>query len=348
MAARRGKRDQRPQHWKEIEESLIVHGTQEGGPVDKPNTMKGYRNAAWWLDGVDPRTLTQQQLGYVRQDIVKRYSSLRTARQVCMSLKAILVNVYGRRDLVLRRPKHKPSSPIAPPIGVIRQVFAEARRIDPGLEAAFQLIYLLLTRPGEVCALELGNAHPESGAAEILRSKTGDQHANIAEPAKAFIADWMARRPLTKCPSLVVDRAGQPFTVRRLEDAMRKIVERLGTSYRITPNILRAAAATHLAAKRTPLDAIQMQMRHAKIATTWIYAHRQMDDDKKAHIDAGFAAILGPPGPEDVETRRKRVAAAYHKGEMGFDVFIASMQALADVDKEKKADRLREAVEANA
>jgi site-specific recombinase XerD len=153
----------------------------------------------------------------------------------------------------------------------VSRLFAAAKNAQQRLILAL-LLYGGLRR-GEVTRLRAADVLLEQ-AAMLIRGKGGKQRTvPICGPLEVALHGYIAKRPVSHCPELIIGRQGKvglkPRSINRI---FRACVERAGLSpAEVTPHTLRHTFATHLIRHGVDVRTVQELLGHADLETTGRY-----------------------------------------------------------------------------
>ncbi|MEO1328517.1 MAG: tyrosine recombinase [Pseudomonadota bacterium] len=145
------------------------------------------------------------------------------------------------------------------------------------------LLYASGLRVSELVALPVAPARAVAAGAQRMipiRGKGGrERMVPVSEPARAALADWLARRDAeprrARSPWLFPSSGAEKrLTRERVFQILKELAAEAGLApEKVAPHALRHAFATHLLENGADLRTIQTLLGHADIATTEIYTH---------------------------------------------------------------------------
>ena len=108
--------------------------------------------------------------------------------------------------------------------------------------------------------------------------------------------DWLAvrRRVPTTAPTVLVTLTGRPVAPKQLKRDCRKLGERVGTRFPLTPHVLRRTFATRALRASGDIRSVQELLGHASIGTTEVYTHVDLDG-LRALVEATALPDAPPP-----------------------------------------------------
>lgn len=116
---------------------------------------------------------------------------------------------------------------------------------------------------------------------------------SLSVPCLAALAVYLAERPQTDCPQLLVNEDGTAYTSNQVYNGVLRSAKRAGITKHIHPHAWRRSIATHLMNRGQDLKSIQEFLRHNNLATTSMYLSADSDkvkaDLKKFHPRATVA-----------------------------------------------------------
>ncbi len=146
--------------------------------------------------------------------------------------------------------------------------------------ALFEVLYGSGLRVSEVVGLKVGDLDLERGLLRCVGKGSKERLVPIGKVG----AQWLAyhircSRPLGAAPFdfVFAGRGGRPLTRQRVWRVVRVHAQRAGITEHLTPHTLRHCFATHLLAGGADLRLIQQMMGHARITTTQVYTHVDME-----------------------------------------------------------------------
>jgi site-specific recombinase XerD len=138
-----------------------------------------------------------------------------------------------------------------------------------------------------------GSALAESGEAAAGGRQAGEAGLEGPDPGgtgrdePAGKADGTGRAPGSKPKDpLFVNTRGGALTERGIEWIVDSYAAKSGTGKRVSPHAFRHSFATHLVARGADIRVVQELLGHAKISTTQIYAHVDMERLRKVYDQA--------------------------------------------------------------
>ena len=101
----------------------------------------------------------------------------------------------------------------------------------------------------------------------------------LSTAAHPSLIEWLAVRVRvpTAAPQVFVTTAGRPVDPQQVKRDCRRLGERIGSRFRLTPHVLRRTFATRTLRASGDIRAVQVLLGHASIQTTEVYTH--VDED---------------------------------------------------------------------
>ena len=91
---------------------------------------------------------------------------------------------------------------------------------------------------------------------------------------------------------MFVTTAGRPVDPQQIKRDCRRLGERIGARFRLTPHVLRRTFATRALRASGDIRSVQVLLGHASIQTTEVYTHVD-EDGLRALVES---TALDPPG----------------------------------------------------
>jgi site-specific recombinase XerD len=196
----------------------------------------------------------------------------------------INLNPFYRLDLTLRIPRLLPRSVSADDL---RMLLTYIRKKEQGFTAVlFELVVSLLFSTGlrisELAAVRVRDLDRIEGIIQVRGKGNRERRVYIVSAAlRRLLKRYLVMHQQisnNNSDALFVTAIGNPATAQCLRRRLIKTAERAGISRRITPHMLRHAAATHLIEAGVDISFVQKLLGHASISTTQIYTH--ISDDR--------------------------------------------------------------------
>jgi site-specific recombinase XerD len=281
------------------------------------NTLKAYRaDGADFLAFIGAQTpasdIGHERLrDYARHLIDDRGLKEASVKRRIATLKVIFrwlerenmigANPFHRLDLNIRLPRRLPRSITAEEL---RIVIKSVSTIGPKyLVLLLRLTILLLfttgLRVGELTAVRLGDLDQDEGTIHVRGKGNRERRVYLVgrEIRELLTRYLIAKRKITNSEILLVNADGRPVTSQYVRRRLSRTAERAGLSRRLTPHMLRHAAATHLIEAGVDIRFVQKLLGHASIATTQIYTHISDTSLKETLIRANtIKRVLGTGG----------------------------------------------------
>lgn len=145
---------------------------------------------------------------------------------------------------------------------------------DPFVRLAVEFLARTGLRKGEFLDLRI-DAVVQIGSAYWLRVPVGklhnDRYIPLHPQLKAFIDDWLARRPEGLRSDLLFVERGRRFSIARVDHAVAKVARAAGIGH-VSPHQLRHTLATQAINRGMSLEAIAALLGHRSLSMTMVYA----------------------------------------------------------------------------
>ena len=169
----------------------------------------------------------------------------------------------------------------------------------------FYLIYSLGLRLGETIGIDL--AHIDRAHRTVLIHGKGRRERTLPIPNAQYkvLREWLKRRELflnsDTSPALFLSRKGNRLAARTVEEALSRMVKRLGrfSIDKITPHTLRHCFASHALETEHDLVVLKAILGHASMKSTELYLHPSMRLQRQAvnnHVATEILARLRKRG----------------------------------------------------
>jgi site-specific recombinase XerD len=225
--------------------------------------------------------------GLKKTSVKRRIATLKVFFRWLEQEGLIKLNPFYRLDLILRIPHRLPRSVSADDL---HRLLTYMRTKERGFTAVlFELVVRLLFSTGlrisELASIRLGDLDRKEGVIQVRGKGNRERRVYIISVAlrrllKRFLV--LHQRVANNSDALFVTARGSPATAQYLRRSLIRTAERAGTSRRITPHMLRHAAAIHLIEAGVDISFVQKLLGHASISTTQIYTH--ISDDRLKEI----------------------------------------------------------------
>lgn len=259
-----------------------------------PNTVQAYRrDLAQFADyllqvGVAPEVLTEAHVAGFAQELTRRGMS---ATSVARKMTA--VRVFARflvsegilpRDFTELMEAGRTQRKLPRTLSVSRTarlVSAPAGRTIRELRdrALMELLYASGLRVSEAVGLKLADVDLAEGWVRCVGKGSKERIVPIGKPAREWLLRYLQRYKRHGAPSLYLfpGRRGGALSRQEAWRAVKRSAQKAGIVQRVTPHTLRHSFATHLLAGGADIRTIQEMLGHARLATTQIYTHVDMD-----------------------------------------------------------------------
>jgi integrase/recombinase XerD len=238
---------------------------------------------------------TQAYLGHLKDaglsdtTIARKASALRTFSRYLYATRAIEQDISetlaGRRA-----PRRLPRALALPKVERLLLARSERRSSDLLDRALFELMYACGLRVSEAASLHIGDMDFERRLIRCTGKGGKERLIPVGEVALTWIHRYLEARSKRNSLDMVnqplfVGTQGLPLTRQRIWRAIKTRARSAGLTDRVTPHTLRHSFATHLLARGADLRAIQEMLGHARISTTQIYTHIEMDRLRRVYQD---------------------------------------------------------------
>ncbi|MGC8668739.1 MAG: site-specific tyrosine recombinase XerD [Chthonomonadales bacterium] len=151
--------------------------------------------------------------------------------------------------------------------------------------ALVELLYATGLRVSEAVGLRLRDVDLQEGWVRCVGKGSKERIVPIGKPACGWLQDYLHARAAegTASSYLFPGRGDRPLSRQEAWRVVKRCALRAGIGQRVTPHTLRHSFATHLLAGGADIRSIQEMLGHARLATTQIYAHVDMDRVKDAY-----------------------------------------------------------------
>jgi integrase/recombinase XerD len=236
------------------------------------------RDYARWL--LDERHLKEAS-------VKRRIAALKVFFRWLEREEAVTITPFHRLDLVVRLPRRLPRGVSAEELKcLLDAIGGEADGYGALLlRLTVTLLFTTGLRIGELAAVRLGDIDTVEGVIQVRGKGNRERRVYLVgrEP-KRLLERFLAMRRRLKSPAeeLLLTPGGQPATPQYLRRRLIRAGKAAGLSRRITPHMLRHAAATHLVEAGVDIRFVQKLLGHASIATTQIYTQVSDNSLKEA------------------------------------------------------------------
>ena len=149
----------------------------------------------------------------------------------------------------------------------------------------FELLYGCGLRVSELVSLRETDIDLENGFVHCTGKGGKERVVPLGRVAAAWIARYLARQVSCRRPAkwMFPGRHGRPLVRQEVWRLTKRYAARAGITQRVTPHTMRHSFATHLLGGGADLRAIQEMLGHARLSTTQIYTHVDMDRLKQVY-----------------------------------------------------------------
>jgi len=237
------------------------------------------RDYARWL--LDSRRLKESS-------VKRRIASLKVFFRWLEREEILQITPFHRLDLVVRLPRRLPKGVSA---AELRHLLDAIGGEEGGFEALLLRLSVLLLfatglRVGELVSVGLVDLDRIDELINVRGKGNRERRVYLVGDELLRLIDRYSvlRRQLgTTADEFLVNSAGEALTTQYFRRRLVVASKRAGLARRITPHMLRHAAATHLVEAGVDIRFVQKLLGHASIATTQIYT-QVSDSSLKAAI----------------------------------------------------------------
>ncbi len=280
---------------------FVDHLTAERGL--SPNTISAYRNDIGQFverlikDGVELDDLRERHLNghiaWLRHHNQAESSIARKISAVKMFARFLCSEGLIQEDFTETVEPRKTSRRLPEPLTIptVKRLLAAPGERDPCMlrdRAIFELLYGCGLRVSEVVALKLGELDFDRGFLRCTGKGSKERMVPLGNVAKTRILQYLNHRYKRRNKPMIdaflfPGRTGAPLSRIEVWRLTRKYARRAGINQRVTPHTLRHSFATHLLGRGADLRVIQEMLGHARLTTTQIYTHVDMERLKKVY-----------------------------------------------------------------
>jgi len=222
-----------------------------------------------------------KRLGQLDSSIARKTAAIRTFARFMVS-ESIIAEDFAA-DLETRRSDRKLPQPLSIPKakGLIAASGARGRQALRD-RAMFEILYACGLRVSELTSLKVGDIDLDRGFLRCTGKGNKERIVPVASSAcvaaAAYLNERMRHREkLTADSALFSGRFGGGISRQEVWRLAKRHALRAGITQRVTPHTLRHSFATHLLGRGADLRSIQEMLGHARISTTQIYTHVDME-----------------------------------------------------------------------
>lgn len=292
-----------------------------------PHTLRAYRgDLTSWARSVGPKqrvsrlhkdnvvrfVAAQRESGLAESTISRRVAAISGLRHWLVTNRAIARSSWKMTDL---RPKRRRSLPrVARSTDVsglythLREAVIVSADIDEDIRKrphdatsllAISLMLATGTRIAETCTIRPADVDISSGSIRVMgkgrRLRTVYiSNASLTDLLSAYIR--LRRQIGVDHDALLFNRRGRPLAPSSVRLRMATLARAANLQDRVTPHMLRHAAATRLLEEGVDTRIVQRLLGHASITTTEIYTHVTDGALRRA---LARADVLGRVGADD-------------------------------------------------
>jgi integrase/recombinase XerD len=219
-----------------------------------------------------------RQAGLAESSIARKLSAIKTFARFLVSEEIIRTDFT--ESIESRRTERKLPEPLNIP-RVSRLLAAPNIRRPRELRdrAMFELLYSSGLRVSELVGLQMGDIDLVHGFVRCLGKGGKERMVPVGEVACAWVARYLKIQAARGKKSQYVfpGRTGRPLVRQEVWRLIKGHAKRAGITQRVTPHTLRHSFATHLLRRGADLRSIQEMLGHARLSTTQIYTHVDME-----------------------------------------------------------------------
>lgn len=104
-----------------------------------------------------------------------------------------------------------------------------------------------------------------------------EETVTLSKEAAKYLSEYLGERPVVQTRAMFITRDGRRFSVRGVDDMIRRTAKRAGISKNVGAHLLRHTMVTLACATNTNLFFVQKQARHSSPVITEKYAHAAAD-----------------------------------------------------------------------
>jgi integrase/recombinase XerD len=177
----------------------------------------------------------------------------------------------------VRLPRRLPRSVTADELRLLLSAISRRRPAFSALLLRLTVILLFTTglRIGELAAVRLSDIDWNDGIIQVRGKGNRERRVYlVGEEVRILLTRYFkARQRIAVTDALLVNQRGRAATPQYLRRRLRESAEDAELCRRVTPHMLRHAAATHLIEAGVDIRFVQKLLGHASIATTQMYTH---------------------------------------------------------------------------
>ncbi len=154
--------------------------------------------------------------------------------------------------------------------------------------AMLELTYACGLRVSELTNLPIANINIDIQYLKVVGKGEKERIVPVGDVAIQWLKRYLTQaRPalvgIKQCQYIFTGRTGKPITRQRFWQILKGYINIAGIKSSVSPHTLRHSFATHLLEGGADLRAVQMLLGHAKITTTQIYTHLDMNHLREMH-----------------------------------------------------------------
>jgi integrase/recombinase XerC len=216
----------------------------------------------------------------LNKTIARKLASLRSFYQFLMHRQYVAVNIFAQLPSP-KIPYHLPSTLVEAEVEQLFDAIDQDKPLGIRNYLILELLFSLGLRASELCQLRLSDFHFSRQEVKITGKGKKDRylplHENLQEQLRYYLTYTRlilvskSRNEEPQDPYVLLNKNGDPLTVRGLRVILNKLVTDAGETYRLHPHLLRHTFATVLLNNGADLRSVQELLGHASLSTTQNY-----------------------------------------------------------------------------
>ncbi len=246
------------------------------------------RDYARWL--MDRRHLKEAS-------VKRRIAALKVFFRWLEREEVLEITPFHRFDLVVRLPRRLPRGVSAEELKRLLEAIGGEKEGFDALLLRLTVLLLFTTglRIGELAAVRMADLDRVEGVIQVRGKGNRERRVYLIGRELLRLLERyvvLRHRLSSEAEELLLISTGKPATPQYLRRRLIRAGKAAGLSRRITPHMLRHAAATHLVEAGVDIRFVQKLLGHASIATTQIYTQVSDNSLKEALIRADTVGRL--------------------------------------------------------